>query len=51
MRIEPEPWLVAGTGSAVDLGVEAAVVGTGVIHLFEDWLHPYLASGALAPVL
>ena len=32
-------------------GVDAAVAGTGVIYLFEDWLRPHLDSGALEPVL
>ena len=32
-------------------GGDAAVAGTGVIHLFEDWLRPHLDSGALQPVL
>ena len=34
-----------------DTDVAAAVAGTGIIHLFEDWLRPYLDSGALEPVL
>ena len=36
---------------ASDLAVAAAVAGTGIIHLFEDWLRPQLDSGALEPVL
>jgi DNA-binding transcriptional LysR family regulator len=31
--------------------VSAAVAGLGIIHLFEEWLRPYLDSGALEPVL
>jgi DNA-binding transcriptional LysR family regulator len=38
-------------GAATDLAVDAAVAGTGIITLFEDWLRPYLDSGALEPVL
>jgi len=38
-------------GAAVDLAVEAAVGGLGVIYLFEDWLRPHLDSGALEPLL
>ena len=38
-------------GAATELSVEAAVAGTGIIHLFEDWLKPHLDSGALEPVL
>jgi DNA-binding transcriptional LysR family regulator len=35
----------------VDLAVDAAVAGSGVIYLFEDWLRPHLDSGALESVL
>jgi DNA-binding transcriptional LysR family regulator len=31
--------------------VEAALAGTGIIYLFEDWLRPYLDRGALEPIL
>lgn len=51
VRIEPQPRLTVGISGAIDLGVEAAIAGVGVIHLFEGWLRPYLASGALEPVL
>ena len=43
--------LVVRVGAAVDLAVDAAVAGSGVVHLFEDWLRPHLDSGALEPVL
>ena len=51
VRVEPKPRMVVGVGGAIDLGVEVAIAGGGVIHLFEDWLRPHLASGALEPVL
>ena len=51
VRVEPSARLIVGVGGAVDLGVEAAVAGVGVVHLFEDWLRPRLASGELEPVL
>lgn len=51
VRVEPTGPLKVRIGGAVDLAVDAAVQGLGVIHLFEDWLAPYLASGALEPVL
>ena len=38
-------------GAATDLAVDAAIAGTGIIYLFEDWLRPHLDSGALEPVL
>jgi DNA-binding transcriptional LysR family regulator len=43
--------LIVSIGSAVDLAVEAAVAGTGVICLFEEWLQPHLDSGQLVPIL
>ena len=51
IRVDPTGPLMVRPGSAVDLAVEAAVGGLGVINLFEDWLRPYLDSGALEPVL
>ena len=49
--VEPNGPLIVGIGSAVDLLVDAAIAGTGIISLFEDWLRPNFASGALVPVL
>ncbi len=51
VRVEPDGPLVVRVGAATDLAVDAAVAGTGVITLFEDWLRPHLDSGALEPVL
>lgn len=51
VRIEPQGPLIASVSGAVDLLVDIAVAGGGIIHLFEDWLRPVLASGALEPVL
>lgn len=51
VRVDPSGPLVVRLGAAVDLKVAAAVSGLGVIHLFEEWLHPHLESGALEPVL
>ena len=34
-----------------DLAIDAAIAGTGVIYLFEDWLRPQLDAGKLEPVL
>ena len=50
-RVEPRGPLVVQVGGATDLAVDAAVAGVGIISLFEDWLRPYLESGALEPVL
>jgi DNA-binding transcriptional LysR family regulator len=51
VKIDPSGPLVVRIGAAVDLAVEAAVAGTGIITLFEEWLQPYFDSGALVPVL
>ncbi len=50
-RVEPSGPLLVLVGAATDLAVDAAIAGTGVIHLFEDWLRPHLVSGMLEPVL
>lgn len=51
VRIPPAGPLIVQIGSAVDLVVDSAVAGTGLVYLFEDWLRPQLDSGALEPVL
>ncbi|MGH8158063.1 MAG: LysR family transcriptional regulator [Rhodanobacter sp.] len=51
VRVDPTGPLLVRLGAGVDLAVDAAVGGLGVIHLFEGWLQPYLDSGALEPVL
>ncbi|MFK3741642.1 LysR family transcriptional regulator [Massilia sp. TN1-12] len=51
VRIEPAGQLLVQIGGAVDLAVEAAVRGLGIVYLFEDWLRPYIERGALEPVL
>ncbi|WP_268235696.1 LysR substrate-binding domain-containing protein [Dyella caseinilytica] len=51
IRIEPVGPLIVRIGGATELIIDAAVAGTGVIYLFEDWLRPLLDSGALEPML
>jgi len=51
VRVEPNGPLVVTIGTATDLAVAAAVAGSGIVFLFEDWLSPYFASGELEPVL
>jgi DNA-binding transcriptional LysR family regulator len=51
VKIESSGPLLVQVGAAADLVVDAAIAGTGVIYLFEDWLRPHLDSGALEPVL
>jgi DNA-binding transcriptional LysR family regulator len=51
ISIEPRGPLVVSVGGAMDLAVDMAVAGAGIVGLFEDWLRPHLESGALVPVL
>jgi DNA-binding transcriptional LysR family regulator len=51
VRVDPSGPLLVQVGAATDLAVEAAVAGTGIIYLFEDWLRPLIEKGALEPVL
>jgi DNA-binding transcriptional LysR family regulator len=51
VRVEPSGPLIVRVGAATDLAVDAALAGSGIIQLFEEWLRPHLDSGALEPVL
>jgi DNA-binding transcriptional LysR family regulator len=51
LKVDPTGPLVGNLGSATDLLVAAAVAGTGIIYLFEDWIQPHFESGALKPIL
>jgi DNA-binding transcriptional LysR family regulator len=51
VRIDASGPLLVQIGAAADLAVAAAIAGTGIVHIFEDWLRPHFASGALEPVL
>jgi DNA-binding transcriptional LysR family regulator len=51
VRVEPTGPLIVSIGGGIDLLVDAAKAGTGIVALFEDWLRPLFRSGALEPVL
>jgi DNA-binding transcriptional LysR family regulator len=51
LKVEVSGPLIVRIGATTDLAVEAALAGVGIINLFEQWLRPYLDSGALEPVL
>ena len=51
VRVDPNGPLLVTLGGGSDLAVDAAVAGTGIVSLFEDWLSPHFARGALEPVL
>lgn len=49
--VDPTGPLIVRAGGATDLAIDAALAGTGIVHVFEDWIKPHLRSGALEPVL
>jgi DNA-binding transcriptional LysR family regulator len=51
VRVDVSGPLVVRVGGGTDLGIAAAIAGTGIIALFEDWLRLHIESGALEPVL
>lgn len=51
VQVDPAGPLIVSIGGSTDLLVDAAIAGTGIVPLFEDWLRPHFASGALEPVL
>ncbi|GAA5017322.1 LysR family transcriptional regulator [Massilia kyonggiensis] len=51
ITIDPPGQLLVQVGGALDLKIDAAVAGTGIVYLFEDWLRPYIERGQLEPVL
>lgn len=51
VKVDPSGPLIVRPGAAIDLKIDAAVAGLGIIHLYEDMLRPHLDSGALEPVL
>jgi len=51
VHIDADGQLQVQGGAIADLLVEAAIGGSGIVYLFEDWLRPHFASGELVPVL
>lgn len=51
VRVDPTGPLLVNIAGAVDLAVQAAIDGLGVVFLYEDWLRPHLESGSLEPIL
>ena len=51
VRLDPDGPLTVGLGGATDLAVAAAIAGTGILLLFEDWVRPHLDRSELEPVL
>lgn len=51
IRVDPSGPLLVSVDTAMDLALQAAIAGSGIMYLFEDWLRPYFDSGALEPIL
>jgi DNA-binding transcriptional LysR family regulator len=51
VRVDPSGPLVVRPAAAVELAVDAALAGLGVVHLYEGMLRAHLDSGALEPIL
>ncbi|MDV6330994.1 LysR family transcriptional regulator [Asticcacaulis sp. 201] len=51
ISVNPTGPLIVRSGATVDLAVDVAIAGLGLIRLFEDWLRPHLDAGTLEPVL
>jgi DNA-binding transcriptional LysR family regulator len=51
VQVDTSGPLLVQIGAAIDLAVEAALAGTGIVYLFEDWLRPHFDSGALEAIL
>jgi DNA-binding transcriptional LysR family regulator len=51
VKVDPAGPLIVRAGTSIELAIEAAIAGAGVIHFFEDWLRPHLDRGTLEPVL
>ncbi|MDQ0457593.1 LysR family transcriptional regulator [Rhizobium paknamense] len=49
--INPKGNLVVQFGGGTDLGIDAAIAGSGMLYIFEDWLRPYFDRGDLIPVM
>jgi DNA-binding transcriptional LysR family regulator len=51
LRLQPNGPLTCSIGAAMDLTVQSAIAGVGIVYLFEDWLKPAFAAGQLQPIL
>jgi DNA-binding transcriptional LysR family regulator len=51
VRVDPSGPLRVRPGAALDLLINTAVAGLGIVRLFEDLLQPHFERGTLEPVL
>ncbi|MBN8614703.1 MAG: LysR family transcriptional regulator [Deltaproteobacteria bacterium] len=50
VTIDPPAALVVSLGG-IDLALQTAIAGGGLLYTYEEWAEPHLESGALEPVL
>lgn len=50
LYVDPPARLVLGP-AGVEAMIHHALVGQGIVYTFRNWLEPYLATGALVPLL
>jgi len=51
VNVDPAGPLIVRIGGGVDLKIDAAIGGTGIVYIFEDWLRPHFDAGRLEPIL
>ncbi|WP_122456123.1 LysR family transcriptional regulator [Pseudomonas viridiflava] len=51
IRVDPTGPMIFSIGGGVEMAVQSAIDGLGIISLFDEWLKPYFAKGELEPVL
>ncbi|AOY67503.1 LysR substrate-binding domain-containing protein [Xanthomonas perforans] len=51
VTIVPQGQLLVEIGGGIELAIQAAIAGSGILHLFEQWLQPQFDAGALEPIL
>ncbi|QVI83780.1 LysR family transcriptional regulator [Pseudomonas viridiflava] len=51
VRVDPTGPMIFSIGGGVEMAVQSAIDGLGVINLFDEWLKPYFATRELEPVL
>lgn len=51
VTIVPQGQLLVEIGGGIELAIQAAIAGSGILHLFEQWLQPQFDTCALEPIL
>ena len=51
IRVDPPGPLIVRPGAALDLLINTAIAGLGIVRIFEEMLQPHFDQGTLEPVL